>query len=62
MATLASILAAIGAISAIVTALFEMWKKGFMKTPQDKIDESNAKTDKEEQDFKDGKGGGDLNV
>lgn len=62
MATLASILAAIGAIGAIVTALVEIWKKGFMKTPQEKIDESNAKTDKEEQDFKDGKGGGDVQI
>lgn len=52
----------IASIAELVGILLVFWKQNYMKTPQDKIDESNAKTDKEEQDFKDGKGGGDVQI
>lgn len=62
MATLAAILAAIGSIGAIVSAIFAVWKNYFYKTPQEKVDETKRQTDKEQQDFKDGKGGSDAQV
>jgi hypothetical protein len=58
----ASILSAIIAIGSIIKVLYDVWKKTLMETDQDRIDKAKRQTDNEQSNFKNGNGGGDVEI
>lgn len=62
MGVFLSIISTIKGVVEAIKLLYDLWKKTLMRTPQEQVDKEKAKTDKEQEDFKAGKGGGDVEI